>query len=102
MTYRDKITEINPYEIDYHALGGIRGCPGTHFKNAPFNSMTGCLGASDMTCAKCWNQEIPEDIAKEPTLFQEDMIFILDEMSKAQAKFAIEYLWNKYFKEEQV
>ncbi len=100
MTYREKITEIGPYEIDYNAWGGVKGCPGTHFKNAPFNSMTGCIGASDANCTKCWNREIPEATTKETTSFQEDMMVVLGDMTEAQAKFAIEYLWNKYFKEE--
>lgn len=90
MTYREKIKIENPCAISEITQGGVIGCPGTYFDNAPGLNNHSC----DLNCKACWDREIPE-----PTSFQEDMMSVLGDMTKAQAKFAIEWLWNKYFKE---
>lgn len=88
MTYREKFMIEHPDDGD-PAIDPL-GCPFDHFENAK-----GCPAYAELlTCAECWNRETPEDTT------QEDMMAVLGDMTKAQAKFAIEWLWNKYFKED--
>ena len=99
MTYREKIIMTNPSAISPLCDGGVKGCPGSHFENAPHYLRDDCHSFGD-ACKICWDRTIPETEEKEHTSFQEDMMAVLGNMTKPQAKFAIEWLWNKYFKEE--
>jgi hypothetical protein len=102
MTYREKIIKEKPECVNKYCLGGVRNCPGTYFEGAPTQYCLMCKGINDANCRDCWDREIPDETTKEPTSFQEDMMAVLGDMTKVQAKEAIEFLWNKYFKEEQV
>lgn len=100
MTYKEKIIMTNPSAISPFCDGGVKGCPGTYFLNAPHYLRDNCTSYGD-SCEICWNRTIPETEEEQSTSFQEDMMAVLGDMTKAQAKEAIEFLWNKYFKEEQ-
>lgn len=62
MTYREKLQQCHPECVDKKHVGGCKGCPGDYFKNAQTLSWGCAAGRLQNTmCAKCWNQEAPEE-----------------------------------------
>lgn len=60
MTYREKVAREFPDKIDPKCGGGVKGCPGDYFNQAPESRE--CF--RERNCTKCWDLEIP---GTEPT-----------------------------------
>lgn len=58
MTYKEKLQEMRPQDVDPHAPGGCVGCPGDYFPEAP-----SCRCGCGKKCTDCWNTEAPDENA---------------------------------------
>jgi hypothetical protein len=85
MTYREKIIMTDPDAIDQYCDGGVKGCPGTYFKNAPLWSGNHCTEFGD-ECEICWNQEMPETEEKETKKPSETVLEWLDRVAERKDK----------------
>jgi len=61
MTYREWMKENRPEKISDAFIGGVIGCPGEYFTDAPLRGRTSCL-LQPMNCQNCWDREIPKGI----------------------------------------
>ena len=65
MTYREKIRTVDSDMIHEECcIGGVHGCPGDYFKEAPTLAHN-CCNVCDRVCRDCWDQEMPS--TKEPS-----------------------------------
>lgn len=60
LTYRDMLLVQCPHAVNDYAMGGVTGCPGNYFENAPKIYETDCGNATPDRCAACWNSPIKE------------------------------------------
>lgn len=85
MTLREKVAQINPKAISSSSLGGVAGCPCTHFKRLNSDGSyqpcdVCCPKHSDGTpysCEECWSREynmhIFEPIPLEENYFNQEI-----------------------------
>lgn len=59
MTFREKLKREHPEMVNERYIGGCKGCPSGYGYG---DNMPNC---SHVTCAECWNREIPGSEALE-------------------------------------
>lgn len=57
MTYREKLANEHPEEIDDKEWGGCNGCPSSY----GYERFQGCRDGNEEACTACWDREIPEE-----------------------------------------
>lgn len=66
MTYREKLEQEHPKEVNPKYQGGCLACPGVNWAGAPLCGGKDCLNAKqdrgDAGCRDCWGQEAPESL----------------------------------------
>lgn len=56
MTFREKLAQEHPQQLNRTAMGGCDGCPCEYGYEKEYV----CGGGSSIRCEMCWNREIPE------------------------------------------